>query len=138
MTPRLHAAEFKARAHAVERLALLFGKEPRQFLGVLADFVGRGVTQAAAFGVRQFRPLQERFVGGGNRVVEIGRARLRRQADDFAGRGIADFEMIARGNFAAVDDEIKLLTHLSSPKFTRAVMRSGVGVFRTGRDSAFP
>ena len=87
-----------------------FGEEPRQFLGVLADFVRRGVAQAAAFGVRHFRPFEERFVGGGDRVVEVGRARLRRQPDDFAGRRIADFEMIARGDFSAVDDKIKLLT----------------------------
>ena len=37
--PGLDAAELEPRSHAIERLALLLGEQPGQFLGVFPDFV---------------------------------------------------------------------------------------------------
>ena len=35
--PRLHAAELEPRSHAVQRLALLQGQQPRQLLRMIAN-----------------------------------------------------------------------------------------------------
>ena len=71
--PGLHAAEFEPRAHAVERLALLLGQKPGQFLGVFADFLSRGMTQRATLGVGHFRPFGERRARCRDCAIEIGR-----------------------------------------------------------------
>jgi hypothetical protein len=65
------AAQFEARSHAVERLALLLRQKPGQLLGVFADFLSRGMTQRATLGVGHFRPIGERRARRRDCAIEI-------------------------------------------------------------------
>ena len=89
-------ADLEAGVRAVERLALLAGEQPGEFLGGAFDGVGGPEQRGGPGVVAQRRPGRLRGCGGGDRRFEVLNGVDRRFADGRAGGGVKDGPGFAR------------------------------------------